>query len=208
MHVVLTESHYPWIPSFYRSTQREYVLEALRAGKHVLLNDPLSTSMSEFEEQQRVAKSNGKMIQFLTMFVHQFKTKKFLNSVLGDPEFGRIHSIVASLNMCYDDVQSIGVKLPLRRGDGSIRVLSRYCVLVGTLFFSQVGSYAESVKVEKIVQGREGQITSATCVVRYSQVSAMDHAHHFQSTIPASFSPVFPFFLAGSFASFPRWIQP
>lgn len=57
------------------SSQREYVLEALKAGKHVLLNDPVSTSMPEFVEQQTLAKKYGKFIQFSTMFVHQFQGK-------------------------------------------------------------------------------------------------------------------------------------
>lgn len=58
-----------------RSSQKEYVLEALKCGKHVLLNDPVSTSMSEFVEQQSLAKKYGKFIQFSTMFVYQFQGK-------------------------------------------------------------------------------------------------------------------------------------
>jgi predicted dehydrogenase len=56
-----------------RSSQQEYVLEALQSGKHVLLNDPVSTGMAEFLEQQKLAKKYGKFIQFSTMFVHQFQ---------------------------------------------------------------------------------------------------------------------------------------
>ena len=48
-------------------------MEALQSGKHVLLNDPISTSMAEFIEQQKLAKKYGKFIQFSTMFVHQFQ---------------------------------------------------------------------------------------------------------------------------------------
>jgi predicted dehydrogenase len=62
---------------FYRaarhSSQQEYVLEALKSGKHVLLNDPISTGMAEFIEQQALAKKYGKFIQFSTMFVYQFQ---------------------------------------------------------------------------------------------------------------------------------------
>jgi predicted dehydrogenase len=54
-------------------SQQEYVLQALQSGKHVLLNDPVSTSMGEFIEQQKLAKKYGKFIQFSTMFVHQFQ---------------------------------------------------------------------------------------------------------------------------------------
>jgi len=55
------------------SSQQELVLEALQCGKHVLLNDPVSTGMAEFVEQQKLAKKYGKFIQFSTMFVHQFQ---------------------------------------------------------------------------------------------------------------------------------------
>lgn len=60
-------------------SQRVYVLEALKSGKHVLLNDPVSTGMGEFIEQQTLAKKYGKFIQFSTMFVHQFQGKNDLN---------------------------------------------------------------------------------------------------------------------------------
>ena len=178
------------------SSQREYVLEALNCGKHVLLNDPISTSLSEFVEQQTLAKKYGKFIQFSTMFVHQFqgeavcffsdehlttliltsppcpsKVLRFINKVLGDEEFGWIHRIDATLHLSYQDVEKVGVKLPLSDGDGSIRVLGRFCVLVSTLFFSQVGSFAKSAKVENMELGEHGEITKATCTVKYTEVS-------------------------------------
>eukprot|EP00934_Nitzschia_sp_Nitz4_P008618 Nitzschia sp. Nitz4//scaffold4_size323378//26076//29144//NITZ4_000615-RA/size323378-augustus-gene-0.29-mRNA-1//-1//CDS//3329553264//8608//frame0 len=149
-------------------TYGSLVIDALEAGKHVLLNDPVSTNIDEFIQQQRVANKNGKVIQFLTLFVHQFKTQRFMDSVLQDKHFGRIHTIEAKLNLLYDDVDRIGVTLPLTRGDGSIRRLARYCVLVGTLFFSQVGSSATSVRVEKVERGRRGQIINAVGVVHYT----------------------------------------
>jgi hypothetical protein len=90
---------------------------------------------------------------------------------LGDEEFGWIHRINASLHLCHHDVEKVGIKLPLREGDGSIRVLGRFCVLVGTLFFSQVGSVAKSAKVENVEYGENGEITKATCIVRFTEVS-------------------------------------
>lgn len=185
------------------SSQSEYVLDALKAGKHVLLNDPVSTSMSEFVEQQALAKKYGKFIQFSTMFVHQFQgmllhvinpnivlespglmallvtiavptVLRFIDKVLGDEEFGWIHRIEATAHLCYDDVEKVGVKLPLREGDGSIRVLGRFCVLVSALFYSQVGSKAQSAKVENLEYGDNGEITKSTCVVKFTEVSLED----------------------------------
>ena len=96
---------------------------------------------------------------------------RFINRVLGDEEFGWIHRIDASLHLCYDDVEKVGVKLPLGEGNGSIRVLGRFCVLVSTLFFSQVGSVAKSAKVENLEYGENGVITKAACIVKFTEVS-------------------------------------
>lgn len=93
---------------------------------------------------------------------------RFINKVLGDVKFGWIHRIDASLHVCYDDVESVGVKLPLTAGDGSIRVLGRFCVLVSALFYSQVGSFAEAAKVESMQVGENGEMTSATFYVKFS----------------------------------------
>ena len=75
------------------------------------------------------------------------------------------------MHLCYDDVEKVGVKLPLREGDGSFRVLGRFCVLVSALFYSQVGSFAQSAKVEKVEYGENGEITEGTCLVKFTEVS-------------------------------------
>ena len=64
------------------------------------------------------------------MFVHQYRVQRFMNHVLQDDHFGRITQVDASIQLNCDDVEKVGVKLPLRQQDGSIRVLGRFCVLV------------------------------------------------------------------------------
>jgi hypothetical protein len=137
------------------------------------LNDPVSTSLPEFTEQQEYAKRHGKFIQFTTMFLHQYKVRSFLEGVLYDAAFGKIHTINSFVRLSFDDVEKVGVKFPLGPNDGSIRVLGRFCVLMSTLFFSRVGSYARSAQVKYIKQGRDGEILSAECVVKYSEVSGV-----------------------------------
>ena len=151
-------------------TQRDYVLAALKAKKHVLLNDPVSTSLPEFTEQQVYAKKYGKFIQFTTMFLHQYKVRSFIDDVLNRGSFGRIHTISSFVRLSFDDVEQVGVKFPLTPADGCIRVLGRFCVLLSTLFFSRVGSFAKSARVKFI---HDGDIAlSAECVVKYSEVRA------------------------------------
>jgi predicted dehydrogenase len=102
----------------------------LNAKKHVLVNDPISTVLPEYMETLECAKKNGKFIQSSTMFVHQYRVQRFMNHVLQDDHFGRITQVDASIQLNCDDVEKVGVKLPLRKQDGSIRVLGRFCVLV------------------------------------------------------------------------------
>lgn len=152
------------------SYQKEYILQALTAKKHVLVNDPISTLLPEYMETLECAKLNGKFIQSSTMFVHQYRVQRFMNRVLQDPNFGRITEVDASIQLNCDDVEKVGVKLPLRLQDGSIRVLGRFCVLVSTLFFNRVGSFAESARVKKYKLGQHGEIVSAECTVKFTKV--------------------------------------
>lgn len=149
-------------------SQKAYVLQALNAKKHVLANDPTSVKLADFMEELECAKKNGKFIQTTAMFVHQYRVQRFLNHVLQDENFGRITEVDASIQLSCDDVEKVGVKLPLRREDGCIRVLGRFCVLVSTMFFNRVGSYAESAKVNSWKSGLNGEILSADCTVKFT----------------------------------------
>lgn len=165
------------------SYQKEYILQALTAKKHVLVNDPISTALPEYMETLECAKQNGKFIQSSTMFVHQYRVQRFMNRALQDPNFGHITEVDASIQLNCDDVEKVGVKLPLRRQDGSIRVLGRFCVLVSTLFFNRLGSFAESAQVKSHKIGQHGEIVSAQCHVKFTKVR--DH-RFFKKTCDAS----------------------
>ena len=152
------------------------MIQALDAKKHVLGNDPTSVVLSDFMEELECAKKNGKFIQTTTMFVHQYRVQRFLNHVLQDDNFGRITEVNASIQLNVGDVEKVGVKLPLRREDGCIRVLGRFCVLVSTMFFNRVGSYAESARVKSWRCGSNGEIVSADCTVNFTNVSESEVA--------------------------------
>lgn len=150
------------------SSQKDFVLQALNAKKHVLAHDPTSVKLSDFMEELECAKKNGKFIQTTAILVHQYRVQRFLNHVLQDDNFGRITEVDASIQLNNDDVEKVGVKLPLRREDGCIRVLGRFCILVSTMFFNRVGSYAESAKVKSWSRGPNGEIVSADCTVKFT----------------------------------------
>mmetsp|Transcript_20756 Transcript_20756/g.48852 ORF Transcript_20756/g.48852 Transcript_20756/m.48852 type:complete len:448 (+) Transcript_20756:284-1627(+) len=150
------------------NSQKHYVLKALNAKKHVLANDPTSVKLSEFMEELECAEENGKFIQTTAMFVHQYRVQRFLNHVLQDEKFGRITEVDSSIQLNCNDLEKVGVKMPLEPDQGCIRVLGRFCVLVSTMFFNRVGSYAESARVKSWRRGSNGEIVAADCTVKFT----------------------------------------
>jgi hypothetical protein len=153
-------------------SQRKYVLAALDSGKHVLLRDHVSTSLDQFIEQLEHAVRLNKFVQFSTTFVHQYRVKKFLDSVLREEMFGRLCGIKATLHLSYNDMHLIDARVPLAPGQGVIRRLGRYCVLFSVLAFARVGSTATSVKVNKTeMSSTPEEAMSANCTVNFTEVS-------------------------------------
>jgi hypothetical protein len=92
----------------------------------------------------------GRFLQSSTMFVHHHRVKVFLACVNNQATFGNLQSIHAKLLVNYDDAARImGVEFPLvKRGDGCVRRLGRYCVLISVLLLSRAGSQPVSAFVE------------------------------------------------------------
>lgn len=143
----------------------------MEAGKHVLLRDPLSTQLNEFVEQLEFAERHHKFVQFSTTFVHQYRVRRFMDRVVREELFGRIHSIEAKLQLSYDDVEKVGVKLPLGPEEGCIRVLGRFCVLVSALIFARVGSVVFSAQVHNYQVDDNGCVIAAECTIKFTEVS-------------------------------------
>lgn len=166
--------------TIYNSNQG-FVLTALKAGKHVLYHDPVSTSLPEFEEQLEYAEQYGKFVQSSTAFVHQYRVQHFMDSVLREQQFGRVISIDASLSLCPSDFERVGVHgLPLGPGEGCIRRLGRYCVLFAILLFGRLDSRPHSVQVHEVEYDKTKRSDddknppepySATCTVYFTKVS-------------------------------------
>jgi predicted dehydrogenase len=148
-------------------SQQSYGISVLESGKHILISDPASTSFDSFRDQLECARKVGKFIQFSTTFVHHHRVKTFMDCVLRE-NFGSIESIDAKLTVNFQDVERVGVNLPLQEGDGCIRRLGRYCVLISTLLLARVGSRPVSARVIKFKRTPEGEPLSADCVVHFS----------------------------------------
>lgn len=119
--VVPTESH------------RKYVLQCLRAKKHVLIRDFRSTNLNEFQEQLAIAREQRRFVQFSTMFDIQYNVQAFLDTVSTHEHFGKIDVISAELEVCNADLDKVGASNPLKAADSCIHRLARYCILMALL---------------------------------------------------------------------------
>lgn len=153
------------------STQHQYVMRALKAKKHVLFYDRVSQPLEEFQEQLRWAFKVGRFLQSSTMFVHHHRVKVFLACVNNQATFGNLQSIHAKLLVNYDDAARImGVEFPLvKKGDGCVRRLGRYCVLISVLLLSRAGSQPVSASVEPQYEDEDDvEPTSAKGTVHFT----------------------------------------
>lgn len=151
------------------SSQHQCVLDAVRAGKHVLVHDVKSTVYEEFMERLRLAVERRRFIQSSTMFIHNERVKVFMDCCNSRHKFGDIQTIKAKLILNYDDaVDILGVQFPPAKGDGCIRRLGRYCVLIATLLLSRAGSRPISVQVVQCELSDKNEPLSAECIVQYT----------------------------------------
>jgi hypothetical protein len=148
--------------------QQQYVLAALRAGKHVLLKDIVSTPSKDYSDQLDCAKSMNKFIQFSTMFVHHYRVQTFLNCVCARKTFGNIDSIDSILTVNLQDLALLSVSLPLTPGQGCIRRLARFSVLVATLMLQANHKPVRATVTDFIVDEASGEPLSANCEVEFS----------------------------------------
>lgn len=125
--------------------QHEYAIQALNASKHILLHDPISTSLYDFCDQFHIARQKNCFLQFSTMFVHQYRIKTFLDCVSDSIGFGKIESIDVILNVNYNDTKKVGVTYPPQSlSDNCIHRLGRYCVLITSIMLSRSVLYSNS----------------------------------------------------------------
>lgn len=149
------------------SQQHACIMKSLESRKHVLVFDASSQPLAEFVPQLDCAIRQKRFLQSSTMFVHHHRVQTFLDSVRAS-EFGNIKSIDVVLSINMEDCPLIGIDWPLGKGDGSIRRLGRFAVLMSLLLLTQTaGSRPISAQILEF-GGRAGLTTSAKGVVTFS----------------------------------------
>ena len=82
---------------------QEWVHKALKAGKHVLLEKPVATNATEFQEMIVTAKQCNKYLQDGTMFVHHPRFQHFLDTIGDVDKFGSVERINSDFSFKGDD---------------------------------------------------------------------------------------------------------
>lgn len=157
--------------------QTDFVLPALQASLHVLLDDPISTYIDDFRTQLINAKKYQRFLQFPTMFQNQHRVQTFLDCVLYEENFGKIESVDVMLSIHMDDVGVLGVKDPPEEGQCVIRRLARSCALLAALMFlrARKGVRPTAAQVQKVERHPvTGQATAATCRVWFTDDVTLD----------------------------------
>jgi hypothetical protein len=84
------------------------------AGKHALAEGSCFYFILTFSGPARLRRKVGKFVQFSTMFVPSPSRQTF-SGLCTSRKFGAIRSIDANLTVNFQDVEEVGVTLPLRK---------------------------------------------------------------------------------------------
>ena len=159
------------LPPFLRN-KVALIEQALRAGKHVLADDPITTSVEEYCRLINVAHACRLHLQDTTMFVYHHAVREFLQSVLVAKrgEFGEIRKVDACFDINPKDPRFRGViEADGRRG--CLGDLCRYCAVIGTLIYTRSNRKALSAQVLAKQLDDQGLPSHAVCVVNFEGVS-------------------------------------
>ena len=99
---------------------------ALAAGKHVLCEKPLTTSVTDVEKIEAAARSSGLLVAEAFMYRHHPQFLHLLEMV-SDGAIGAVHSVRGALSFCLDDA-SDDIRLAPELGGGALFDLGCYLI--------------------------------------------------------------------------------
>lgn len=153
--------------------KKEWVLQALQNGKHVVLEKPAALTASDYEEMLSVAYTNGKFLLDGTMFPHHGRSQSIVDRC--SDTIGNVDRIQCSFTFLADEAFWNGDNIRARKdGDphGCIGDLGWYCIRFGLMvYYEKLGFNVVSAKVVDFEVNRHGVPMDATCVVRFEGVS-------------------------------------
>jgi len=158
------------------SLHKEWVIKALRSGKHVLVEKPVALNTSDLMEMMRVAKEVNKFILDGTMFVHHPRTQQLMNTIRDESFGGEVVRINSEFTFLADnDFLQNNIRIK-NGGDplGCIGDLGWYSVRMAILCMNNNNKSEEEVVVPTKARvtlfrlNENGVPIDATCMVHFS----------------------------------------
>lgn len=103
----------------------EWTVRALRAGKHVLCEKPLSRRAAEVEDAFEVAKRERRWLMEAFMYRHNPQTRR-LQQLVAEGAIGRLRMILATFS--FNGVAADNVRLAKALDGGALMDVGCYCV--------------------------------------------------------------------------------
>jgi D-xylose 1-dehydrogenase (NADP+, D-xylono-1,5-lactone-forming) len=122
----------------------EWTANALRAGKHVLCEKPLSRRTADVEGLFSLAERQGLVLMEAFMYRHNPQTRR-LQELIGRGVIGRLRLIRAAFSFLADDPSNIRLSRPL--DGGALMDLGCYCVNCSRLLAGE----PQHVSAEQVV---------------------------------------------------------
>ncbi len=113
------DAHHPW------------ALAALKAGKHVLCEKPLTMTQAHTAELYAVAESAGLLLVEATWYRWHPRTQRALELL---PEIGPVHTVQA--DFCFGNVPAGDFRLDPTKGGGALADVGCYAVSAATIFLA------------------------------------------------------------------------
>lgn len=162
--------------------KKQWVIKALHAGKHVVIEKPAALNATDYEEMLKVAQENKKFLLDGTMFPHHQRTRDILECVAStttttSSSIGNVDRIEVDFTFLASQSFLDGSDIRARKdGDphGCLGDLGWYCIRYALMVFESLGSKVLNAQVVDFELNKHGVCIDATCVIRFENVSMTD----------------------------------
>jgi len=158
------------------SNKTAIIEKALISGKHVLADDPVTTSVSEYCRLINLAHEHQRHLQDTTMLACHHAFRRFLDCILDKAKFGEIKKVDARFDINPENARFHGILDPNDAANerrGVIGDLVRYCAVLGILIFQRSGRKALSAQIKGVERDDNGLPNHVVCVVNFESGASL-----------------------------------
>jgi hypothetical protein len=178
------------------------VEQALKAGKHVMVDDPISPLMSTYHDLIQLAHAQKLQLQETTMFLYHHGLKEFFGYALNKSTFGTIRHVQIELDFPEQNFEHVcNLRSYSTPGDiepyGCINDLARYSALLGILLFRKTNRKPLSARVIKVNRRNGTCISNCECQIQWEGVSKKNRERYALLLVCCQVSDLFLILLCG-----------